>query len=233
MSKTCPKRSGRLFAALAGALISFCALPVQAQDMARIWQDLARLDSEAALRLIEVNHPGARPELADAEFLARIDTARRHVAERLPLVRDHSGYSAVLAGLANDFGDGHIWSSAQLSPNRITWAGLVTEWRGGRWFASADFNEGGDLTDAELLSCDGRPAEEIGRERIGLFRANADVEADLAGQAYTLLLDDGNPFLQPLTSCRFRLASGEETERALSWRAAARNSVVAKNAVIH
>lgn len=98
MSETCPKRSGRLFAALAGALISFCALPVQAQDMARIWQDLARLDSEAALRLIEVNHPGARPELADAEFLARIDTARRHVAERLPLVRDHSGYSAVATG---------------------------------------------------------------------------------------------------------------------------------------
>ena len=45
--------------------------------------------------------------------------ARQHVAERLPQVESYPGYAAVMAGLANDFGDGHIWSSAQLSPVRI------------------------------------------------------------------------------------------------------------------
>ncbi len=203
----------------AGAALLCIPAPADAgeSDQAPAWREITRADADAALQLIENNHPGARREVGDARFLARLAAAKAHVAERLPKVENYPGYAALMLGLANDFGDGHIWSSGLVSANRIGWSGLVAERRGGRWVVGHDLNPGGALTGAEVLSCDGRPAERLGRENIGMFRANPDVEAAMAGEAYLLFADDGNPFVQRPARCRFRLAGGSEVEQAIDW----------------
>jgi hypothetical protein len=209
----------RTIASLVGSgLLATAATAAVGQDTASLWREIARGDAEAALEMIEENHPGARAEVGDAEFQARLESAREHVGERLPHVANYEGYSALMLGLANDFGDGHIWSSAILSANRVDWPGLVAERRAGRWVIGHDLNEGGELSGAELVSCDGKAADAVGRERIGQFRAAPDVEADLASNAYALFIDDGNPFLQRPANCTFRLAGGAEVTRPLPWR---------------
>ena len=82
-------RFARLVAACAAAVFAIACFPAAAQET--IWQEIARSDADAALRLIEENHPGARPEVGDSDFLARLARAREHVAERLPKVANYQG----------------------------------------------------------------------------------------------------------------------------------------------
>jgi hypothetical protein len=203
--------------ALALTLLA-AALPARADEAGDAWRRIAEIDSAAALELIEQNHPGARPEVGDMAFQARLDTARRHVAERLPRVASLAGYNALLMGLATDFGDGHIRTTAQVSQATVEWTGLLAQRRGGQWVIARDFNESATLEGAELLSCDGVAADTLAGERLGQFRADAAVEASMARVAWALLIDDGNPFLERPRECRFRLPSGGEAERALPWR---------------
>lgn len=207
----------RWLALLGGALLG-ASVPARADEVGDAWRRLAEIDSAAALVLIEQNHPGAHPDLGDAAFLERLATARRHVAERLPQVTNLAGYNALILGLAAEFGDGHIRTSALVSQGAIEWAGLVAQRRGGRWLIARDFNDGAALDGAELLSCNGVEADTLARDRLGQFRANPAVEADLARVAWTLLIDDGNPFLELLHECRFRLAGGGEEQHTLAWR---------------
>lgn len=207
----------RMLPLLALALLGIAA-PASADEIGDAWQRIAEIDSAAALALIEQNHPGARPEVGDEAFQARLATARRHVAERLPRVASLAGYNALIMGLATEFGDGHIRTSALAAQSTVGWAGLLAQRRGGRWVIARDFNEGAVLEGAELQSCDGIAANTLARDRLGQFRANAAVEASMARVAWALLVDDGNPFLERLRACRFRLAAGAEEERILPWR---------------
>lgn len=203
--------------------LALWASPLTAQQSTapeRAWNELARADVGAALHLIETNHPGSARELGDGNFQERLRVARANAGQRLPLVHDYFAYAAVMNGLANDFRDGHIWSNAILSPSRRIWAGLVMARRGGRWVVGAEdtSNPAQALKDAELVDCDDVPADRFARERTGTFHAHPDVEADLAGRAYTLLLDDQSPYVRRPVSCRFRLASGSVAKVDLRWR---------------
>ena len=204
--------------ALTAASAPLGAQPTNASEQA--WNALARADAEAALALIERNHPGAAPELGDTNFLGLLATARANVARRLPLVKDYSGHAALMNGLANDFRDGHIWSNPILSHSRRTWAGLVVARSGGQWVVGAQDKAEGepDLRGARLLSCDGVEADVFARARTGTFYAHPDVEADMAGRAYTLLLDDQNPFVARPSSCRFQPTIGAAIDHKLNWR---------------
>ncbi|WP_066797527.1 S41 family peptidase [Sphingomonas soli] len=198
------------------------AVPAAAQD-ANGWQMLARTDAQAALALIAEHHPGAAPELGDKEFQSRLAQARAHVAERLPRVESYGGYAALMQGLATDFRDGHIWSNAtDIGWVRRRWAGLAIVRRGGQWVVGAQQAADGEpaLEGARLLSCDGHDADGWARGRIGRFGGNPAIEADMARRAPTLLLDDGNPFIERPGTCVFATATGEVT-LTLKWRAIA------------
>lgn len=184
------------------------------------WTALARADVAAALDLIETNHPGAARELGDTAFQERLRVARANAEQRLPLVRDYFAHAALMTALANDFRDGHIWSNAILSPSRRRWAGVIMARRGGKWVVGAEDSAapGVRLKGAELVDCDGIPADRFGRERTGTFHAHPDVEADLAGRAYTLLLDEQSPYVRRPASCRFRLTGGSIAKVDLKWR---------------
>ena len=190
-----------------------------AQTAGEAWQALARVDSAAAIELIERNHPGAAPELGDRPFQERLAVARRHVGDRLPKVADFPSYAALMNGLANDFRDGHIWSNARLSSPQRRWAGIVIARRGGQWVVGAQEAAEGEpkLEGARLESCDGIPADRLASEKLGEFYAHPEVEADIASRAAQLLIDDGNPFVAKPASCRFVTANGPVAAN-LKWR---------------
>jgi hypothetical protein len=214
---------GRCRAQAALAVLALAALGnawAGEPGVARAWHDLAAADAAAALALIEENHPAAAPELGDKVFLARLAQARTHVAERLPKVSTYGGYSALMNGLAAEFGDGHIRAGAQVHFRVGKWAGLLPVRRGGRWVVGLQEAAAGeaDVRDAEIVACDGVPFDRWARARIGQFGGDAQLEAELARRAPAMLLDDANPFLAKPVACTFRLAAGGTQQLALSWR---------------
>lgn len=184
------------------------------------WRSIAEADARAALELVAANHPGAVPALGDTAFLERLRVARRHVDERLPLVRSYGGYNALMNGVAADFRDGHIWAGSLVAFNVRKWAGILPVRRGGRWVVGLQEAQAGepDLKDAEIVSCGGEAFDHWARERIGQFGGNPHLEAELARRAPVLLLDDDNPFLAVPRSCTFRGADGASKELPLAWR---------------
>ena len=218
-------RFGFLAAAVASFVALLSAMPTQAQApvhsaaFAAGWHDAAAADSEVALTLIEENHPGAAPQLSDKEFLSRLSLAERHVAERLPKVVDFGGYSALMDGLAADFRDGHIWSSAELGWKIVRWVGIVPIRKNGSWFVGAQKANGNepDLSGAEIISCDGIAFDQFAKQRIGDFVGNPSLEAVLTSGASSLLLDFQNPFIMRPKSCIFRKAGTDRT-LVFSWR---------------
>ena len=208
---------------LLALVLTVASAPLEAQPATaseQAWNALARADAEAALKLVQDNHPGAAPQLSDTNFLGLLATAHANVARRLPLVKDYFGHAALLNGLANDFRDGHIWSNPLLSQGRRTWAGIIIARSGGQWVVGAQDKAEGepDLKGARLLSCDGIDADVFARARTGTFYAHPDVEADMAGRAFTLLLDDQNPFVTRPSSCRFQPTTGAAIDHKLAWR---------------
>jgi hypothetical protein len=197
---------------------SAMAQPMNSSEQA--WNTLAKADVDAALQLVEENHPGSARELGDVKFQSLLRNARANAERRLPLVRDFGGHAALLNGLANDFRDGHIMSNPLVSPGRRIWSGLVIARSGGRWVVAGQEVTGNEasLLGASLLSCDGIEADRFARDRIGTFYAHPDIEADMAGKAYSLLLDDMNPFVTRATSCRFQQADGTSLDLKLNWR---------------
>ena len=205
--------------AFVSILVAAQSANTSAQSAGEAWQSLAKVDSTAAIELIERNHPGASPALGDRYFQQRLAIARGHVRERLPKVVDHSSYAALMNGLANDFRDGHIWSNPRLSSSQRRWAGLVIARRGGQWIVGAQEAAEGEpqLGGARLESCDGVEADRMARDKLGEFYAHPEVEADMASRAAQLLIDDGNPFVAKPVKCQFATAGGTATVH-LRWR---------------
>lgn len=186
------------------------------------WRVLAEMDSRASLELIERNHPAAAPSLGDIDFQQRLRRARTHVEERLPKIESYPGYDALMSGLAADFGDRHIWSTPLVRYEFRAWAGLILGRQGGAWLVRAQDRQGGEppLLGHRLVNCDGVDAERWGRERIGLFKGNASIEAQLSRHASWLLLRDGNTFLPWPKVCTFESPTGERKTVTLNWRQA-------------
>ena len=208
---------------LSGVIISLFAswaVPLAAQASDSPWRVIAERDARAALELIERNHPGADPTLGDAAFMELLQKARAHVEERLLRVDSYPAYNALMSGLAADFRDGHIWSTPLVQYNFRAWTGIILSRRGGTWVVGAQDPDvgGSDLLGHRLVSCDGMAAEEWGKERIGLFRGNPEVEAQLAQNAAWLLLRDGNPYLARPENCVFESPQGAREEVELDWR---------------
>lgn len=184
------------------------------------WNALARADVEAALELVERNHPGAAPELGDSAFQQALRTARANAEKRLPLVKDFGSHAALLNGLANDFRDGHIMSNALFSRSRRSWAGLIVARSGGHWVIGAQEAAQGepDLRGARLVACDGVDADRMARDLLGTFYAHPEIEAAMASEAPNLLLDHSNPFVSRPRRCTFHAADGRTVEHELQWR---------------
>ncbi|MEN5231088.1 hypothetical protein [Brevundimonas naejangsanensis] len=188
-------------------------------DSSGLWRQMAEVDSAAALQLITENHPGARPELGDASFQQRLAAAAHHVEQRLPEVRNFDGYSALMAGLAADFADGHIWSRSRVQKQTLQWTGVLLKREGQVWRVGSVLPEARlpDIQNARLVECDRVDAEHWADARIRLFVAGEPNEAQRVEAAGRLLTDDGNPFLKRPEQCTFETTGGARESITFRW----------------
>ena len=193
------------------------------------WSRVTTDDVEAAYRLLEINHPGAAPSGHDARFQELLREARRRAVVRARTVRDYQGYVATMAGLANSFGDRHVWShpSYLLRPK---WAGVLTAKRAGRWVVveeAADASAA--LAGAELEGCDGFGAEAMADSSLARFRVDWRVEAQQEQAAPFLLVNEGNPFVHVPRRCTFTV-HGLRRVVDMVWREIGRSDLSARAA---
>ena len=225
-----PMRMLLRLAVVFAAIVDLAAAPAP-NPAPRYWQGLTRTDVDAAYALLHDNHPGASLELDDAAFRARLSSAYAQAKSRALKVTSYEGYVATLGGFAVAMGDKHIWSRPLFAPDSRAWAGLLIARRGGNWVVAADDNDPGSLKGARLVSCDGVPADELARRRIGEFHAVWSIEAQRIQRAPWLLLDDGNPFLDRPRRCTFADgAASREVE--LNWRDISRTDLSSRAALV-
>lgn len=219
---------------LLSLLLLWFATPANAQsgaavDPATFYRDAAIADVDAAASLLERNHPGAAPELADAEFRRSLAEAHALARQRAPTVTTAGGYFAVMHGFSNMLEDKHLSFKPALSIARPEWVGLIMALRNGEWVVADEDNWPGrdPLVGATLESCDGIPVEQLARERLGGFRAEWSIQAQRGLAAPWLLVDEHNPFLEPLEECVFQTASGPRAIE-MDWRPVSRDSIISR-----
>ncbi|MEQ7874303.1 S41 family peptidase [Sphingomonas sp. ASV193] len=189
----------------------------KAQDAAAFWRGAAERDVEAAYILVRDNHPAAVPELGDTRFTGALATAHALAAARARSVHDYDAYTATLAAFADALGDKHLWSRPTYVLERPSWPGFLTSKRGSHWIVTerAD-GEDPSLKGAELLSCDGIPAERMAERSLGQFRVDWSVGAQQIQAAPWLLIDEHNPFVTRPRACTFN-AAGKSLTLPLSY----------------
>lgn len=186
------------------------------------WATRARGDLDAAHRLLSENHPAALAEVGDVAFRSALAQSYSMALGRARSVVDDAGYRAVLRGFAVGIGDPHIYVSFTEPVPGFRWTGLTFRMQGNQFVvATASAPAPPELVGARLGDCDGRPAAELARERLGGFRAVWPLAAERARQAPMLLVDDGNPFIASPARCRFVRTDGGSQELVLNWQAIA------------
>ena len=208
------------FARLWPSLVLACSLSfavAPATSVSAPWQDLTRIDVEAAYHLLADNDPAALPQVGDRTFTTALAEAHRRALARAAQVTNLEGHDATLAAFANAMGDGHIWSYGEFLPRTVKWAGIIVAKRGPNWVVAKDDRKitGRTLDGADILSCDGRPISQVA-QRILPFHAVMSDEAEEVLRAGWLLIDDSNPFVHPPAACVFD-RRGTHLDVALHW----------------
>jgi len=200
---------------LLGVLVGLLAA-APAPRPANGWAILARDDINAAHRLLLDNHPGFAPEAGDTRL---VDAERRaYAAARASVasVTSLGGYRAALDLYLNAMGDGHIEAFPNTRPLRDRWPGFLVVPRGNRWEVVESSGDRAPANGSIWTGCDHREPEAIARDRIGRFKPWV-LPAHRRTNGALLMLDRDNPFVAPLTTCRFT-TGGTTSEVKLVWR---------------
>lgn len=211
------KRPLRLVAAaLALAAAHASALRAQADT---VWSALYLTDLDSAYAFIAANHPGMVDTL-NPEFARTLETAYAEARRAADSVRTFSSYRIALSRFGNRLQDEHLSIGSSRPLEGVRDAGIFPVYQGGA-FVVADVDErygaaGERIRGARVVSCGGRPADTLFRERVLSWRGRPNVEADWYRLAPAFFMDYGPPTPPGPASCRFRV--GRRTiELALQW----------------
>jgi hypothetical protein len=205
-----------LFAALASlALLA----PVQAQEAPNHWPAVARTDLDFIYRNLQQNHPGAI-DRQNPYFRQRMEegiVAAREGADKAASLGD---VKHVLKRYIAGFADGHLDLSFTHQSRSLTWPGLMVQRQNGRYvvtYRADGWRTALPALDAELVACDGRPAEALMREDVlpSVFNTTALESMKAAASDYLFIIDELAPHSQ-YRSCTFAGAGGEHPF-ALEW----------------
>jgi Peptidase family S41 len=189
------------------------------------WRTITLGDVEAAYRLLRDNDPGASPELHDTQFVQRLESAHRMAQSRAQSVNSYPGYLAVMAAFATAMGDKHIRSRPIFVMNLPRWPGFIVSKRGDDWKITDTDPSQAKLRGAQLVSCDGVPAESLARRNLAGFRGDWSVGAQQIQYAPWLFVDEGNPFIDRPKTCTLQQA-GQTDEITLDWQPIKRDDLL-------
>lgn len=214
-----PRGAGWLTAlvALTGVMAASAAEPPHAADAAALWRELTRLDVETTYTLLKENHPGAAPEAGDPRFVAALEAAHTRALDRAAHVSSLEGHTATLGEMTNSMGDPHLGVSEHHAPREVRWAGIIAGRQADHWVVALSEPKivGAELKGARILSCDGRPIDELARDTLH-YISPLETPAAFAMAAVWLLIDQGNPFLTAPKSCVLE-HNGQKRTLDLAW----------------
>ncbi|WP_338845180.1 hypothetical protein V8J88_15905 [Massilia sp. W12] len=191
--------------------------PPQAPSQASEWRAAAQTEVEAAYQLMRANHPG----MSDPDnpgFAAQLAQARQTALEYAQKVTNQGGFRATLASFTTILQDGHAWVGPNLpaQQNTVRWPGFISAWRGASLLVFRS-DEENIPAGAQILHCDGVPADALMRQRVFQFGAQENLPGHWWSEAYIVMQERDNPFLPPLQQCAIRIQ--QETHQVqLKWR---------------
>lgn len=192
------------------------------------WSDRLETDLRAFHAALLDSHPGP-VDVENPEFNALLERGLAQGLDRVPQTRDFGGYWWALREFQASFDDGHVqFFAAGTTPGLDTrWPGFLTRDAGPLGHVVAVHGEdaaGVPAIGARLLGCDGMPADELARERVGRFHGNWSLAAQRVRRGPLLLLDEGNPWVPVPRECRFS-HEGRSWTQSLEWRPLATDAV--------
>ena len=200
------------------------AMLTQEGEKQRDWAAALRTDANAMHQAIATSHPGpVNPE--DPGFASRNDAQLVRALDRAAKADSFADYFYAMQEYAASFNDGHlaygVWGA---TPDEVRrWPGFLTRYDSGgnqQVFVSEPWS--GVPIGAQLLSCDGRDAETVARDRIGSRVGRWSLAAQRHLFGAMVFLDTGNPYVGPVEQCRFQ-HEGKAIDVALQWRAPVAN----------
>lgn len=187
------------------------------------WGQALAEDARAFHAVIRDSHPGP----VDAEnpgFNALLDGQLALALERAGTADSYEDWYFALQAFQAAFDDGHLRLGAWAPMGhawRMRWPGFLTGLRSG---PEGDrhvvvFSPAGDgpPVGAELIGCDGRPAQALAAERVGRFVGRWSLRARRMAYAATLFVDQGNPYVPTPARCDFTVG-GQPRTWDLAWR---------------
>jgi hypothetical protein len=187
---------------------------------ASAWATLASRDVGAFCRDIRGVHPGIVDPLSPT-FANQVDRACEIAAQKSRHAASFLDWMETMQALVTSFRDGHTGIAFTVLPTQLRWPGFLIDGQGGRWVVrrpSTSAAAAGDPPEgAELVGCDGHPAEEFLKERLDQKTVDWSKEPERIRQgfrAFTTYRVDGPA---PARKCQFR-QKGNIVDVSLEWR---------------
>jgi hypothetical protein len=186
---------------------------------AEAWAQLAKADIEASYTILFNNHPGI-VDPNNRSFPRLLAEARESSLKLVPRIDGPAAYMFSLLRFNATLQDGHAGPFPSL-PQELEgsprWPGFLVAWRGdGLWVHHSEV--AAVPAGARILSVDGKPVEALIRERVFAYEPGLDQPGRWWLRGGRLLIDSGNPFLDPLRRCEIQTADRQRREVTLDWR---------------
>ena len=201
------------------ALAAAAALQADKPAPERDWAATLRTDATAMHDAIAENHPGMiNPD--DPDFAALNDRQYALALKRARTARTFADYFFALQHYLAAFNDGHMgFGVFGATPDaNLRWPGFIARDDGNRGLvvtASEDWS--GVAAGSRIENCDGKNAFELGRDRVGARFGRWELESQRTMWGVIVMLDSGDPYVRPITSCVFQTDRGRQKVR-LTWR---------------
>src|SRR5690554_6800184 len=205
----------------AAMVIVFATAPVFATEPTALnWAKIAKQDIEAAYLHTAENHPGM-VDAANPSFSSLLNSAKANALALAERVSSPQGYVAAIGRFNVTLADGHAGAFTRLPEDLqvvAKWPGFSAVWRGDKLVVN--YSELDNIQSGlQVISCDAQPVAELLRQRVFQFKGQVQQPGHWWRYGHQLLIDEGNPFVTPLSACVLALPNGLEFTQKLTWSA--------------
>ena len=186
----------------------------------RDWGATLREDATAIHDAIASSHPGM-VNTDDPQFAPMNEAQYALALERAEIADSFADYFYAMQHYVAAFDDGHLsFGVFGATPDQVErWPGFIARDDGGRGLVVTLAEPwSGVPAGARIVSCDGRDAFQIGKDRIGARFGRWELASERALYGAMVMLETGDPYVRPIESCVFETPSGRLAVN-LEWRA--------------
>ena len=200
------------------ALLIFGTTAAAPDSTSTAWASLAAADVAAFCGDIRGVHPGMVDPLSP-RFASQVDEACQVAGGRARSVGSFLDWMELMQSLVTSFRDGHTGITFTVLPTQLRWPGFLIDGQGGRWVVRRPAitpTDSGPPEGAELVGCDGLPAERFLEQQVDRKTVDWSKEPERIRQAFRAFTTYRLDAPAPAKTCRFR-ANGRVVDVPLEW----------------